>query len=189
MYLLICECYSSGRPREGNQCLGCRSRGLRQFVGPATADSGNEPNPRYYCRFRALVCQWYVNETTPVRKRLGFSCIVSVIPSESQLKFGVRAPTAREVMDLMPRVLNCFKAGALSSGCTYDIKVSHVYLDLQPCTKLEEFYQEHCQSRWGSEGYDASPRSAISASTDFVSAMATARSLEAYPSSFAARAG
>lgn len=72
-------------------------------------------------------------------------------------------------MELVPRVLNCFKAGALSTGCEYDISISHVYLDLQPCTKLEEYYQEHCQSRWGSEGYVVSERSSISASTDFVS--------------------
>lgn len=71
-------------------------------------------------------------------------------------------------MELVPRVLNCFKAGALSSGCTYDITISHVYLDLQPCTKLEEFYQEHSRIRWGSEGYATPDRSAISASTDFV---------------------
>lgn len=92
-----------------------------------------------------------------------------VIPGEAKLKYGIRAPTARQVMELVPRVLNCFKAGALSTGCEYDISISHVYLDLQPCTKLEEFYQEHCQSRWGSEGYVVSERSSISASTDFVS--------------------
>jgi metal-dependent amidase/aminoacylase/carboxypeptidase family protein len=92
-----------------------------------------------------------------------------VIPGAAKLKHGIRAPTARQVMELVPRVLNCFKAGALSTGCEYDISISHVYLDLQPCNKLEEFYQEHCQSRWGSEGYVVSERSSISASTDFVS--------------------
>lgn len=104
-----------------------------------------------------------------------------VIPSESKLKFGIRAPTAREVMELVPRVLNCFKAGALSSGCTYDITISHAYLDLQPCTKLEDFYQQHCKSRWGSEGYETPSRSAISASTDFVSTIATTRRLSLHP--------
>jgi hypothetical protein len=39
---------------------------------------------------------------------------------------------------------------------------------LQPCTKLEEYYQQHCSSRWGKDGYLASDRSSISASTDFV---------------------
>lgn len=92
-----------------------------------------------------------------------------VIPGEAKLQYGIRAPSAKKVMDLVPRVLNCFKAGALSTGCEVDIAVSHVYLDLQPCTKLEEYYREHCQSRWGSEGYVASGRSSISASTDFVS--------------------
>ncbi|KAI5451522.1 hypothetical protein NCC49_001508 [Naganishia albida] len=91
----------------------------------------------------------------------------NVIPGEAKLQYGIRAPSAKKVMDLVPRVLNCFKAGALSTGCEVDIAVSHVYLDLQPCTKLEEYYREHCQSRWGSEGYVASGRSSISASTDF----------------------
>ena len=96
---------------------------------------------------------------------------ITVIPSEARLKYGVRAPTARELMDVVPRVLNCFKAGALSSGCTYEITVNHVSLDLQPCTTLEEFYQQHCKSRWGAEGYLSPGRSATSASTDFVSNM------------------
>ncbi|KAJ9103064.1 hypothetical protein QFC21_002486 [Naganishia friedmannii] len=91
----------------------------------------------------------------------------NVIPGEAQLKYGVRAPTAREVMDLVPRVLNCFKAAALSSGCTHEITISHAYLDLQPCTTLETAYQEFCKERWGSEGYDVSDRTSISASTDF----------------------
>lgn len=72
-------------------------------------------------------------------------------------------------MDLVPRVLNCFKAAALSSGCTHEITISHAYLDLQPCTTLETAYQEFCKERWGSEGYDVSDRTSISASTDFVS--------------------
>jgi metal-dependent amidase/aminoacylase/carboxypeptidase family protein len=109
---------------------------------------------------------------------------LSVIPSESKLKFGIRAPTAREVMELVPRVLNCFKAGALASGCTYDITISHVYLDLQPCTKLEEFYQEHCRSRWGAEGYETPNRSAISASTDFVSDTPVTRTIDQLNSVF-----
>jgi hypothetical protein len=97
------------------------------------------------------------------------SCLSLVIPGEAQLKYGVRAPTAREVMDLVPRVLNCFKAAALSSGCSHEITISHAYLDLQPCTTLEKAYQEFCKERWGPEGYVVPARSLISASTDFVS--------------------
>lgn len=114
-----------------------------------------------------MVSERYVRDYSIYASSLIHQCLV--IPGEAKLKYGIRAPTAKQVMDLVPRVLNCFKAGALSTGCEVDIAVSHVYLDLQPCTKLEEYYQEHCQSRWGDEGYVASGRSAISASTDFVS--------------------
>lgn len=72
-------------------------------------------------------------------------------------------------MGLLPRVLDCFKAAALSSGCSYEIAIGHVYLDLQPCTTLEAYYQEHCRERWGSEGYQVPDRGAITAGTDFVS--------------------
>jgi hypothetical protein len=84
------------------------------------------------------------------------------------VKYGIRAPTAQAVISLVPRVLACFQAAALSTGCTYEITRDNVYLELQPCTTLERYYQEHCRERWGREGYEVPERIEMSASTDFV---------------------
>jgi metal-dependent amidase/aminoacylase/carboxypeptidase family protein len=91
-----------------------------------------------------------------------------VIPGEAKVKYGIRAPTAQAVISLVPRVLACFRAAALSTGCTYEITRDNVYLELEPCTTLERYYQEHCRERWGREGYEVPERIEMSASTDFV---------------------
>jgi metal-dependent amidase/aminoacylase/carboxypeptidase family protein len=92
----------------------------------------------------------------------------TAIPASSQLLYGIRAPTAKDLAPLVPRVLSCFAAGALATGCSYMKEGQNLYLELQQNRGLARVFSEYAQEEWGSEGYQTPESVPTTASTDFV---------------------
>ncbi|KAL1409148.1 hypothetical protein Q8F55_005977 [Vanrija albida] len=76
----------------------------------------------------------------------------NIITSNAKVMCGIRAPTAREVHKMIDRALNCYKAAALATGCSYTITKDALYLDTQHSTELDA-YLETVTQRWAGEGY------------------------------------
>lgn len=93
----------------------------------------------------------------------------AAIPASSKLAYGIRAPSAAALAALIPRVLACFSAAALATGCTYTVFRDQMYLDLRQNGGLASTFKDYAMSQWGEEGYEVSDLIPTSASTDFVS--------------------
>ena len=66
----------------------------------------------------------------------------NIVPGETVMHYYLRARTAEALDDLTERVLGCFEAGAVGSGCTFDVEeVSARYDALEPDTELVELYR------------------------------------------------
>lgn len=66
----------------------------------------------------------------------------NIVPDRTQALFYVRAADAADLAPLKKRVENCFRAGALASGCEIDIAWSKVdYLDMKTSWPLAHAYQ------------------------------------------------
>lgn len=90
------------------------------------------------------------------------------VPNKSSIWVGVRAPTGKEVTVAIDKVLNCLKAGALSSGCTYEISREHMYMDMQQSEAFCDYYTQVTETKWAQDGYKVD-RQPITAGTDMVS--------------------
>ncbi|KAK4700517.1 Xaa-Arg dipeptidase, partial [Phenoliferia sp. Uapishka_3] len=75
--------------------------------------------------------------------------VQNVIPGTAKIVFGVRAPTMAEVELLKARVVNCFKAAALATGCNYKNTWTMAYADQRQNTVLREFYKTHMVDSYG----------------------------------------
>ncbi|KAM0541953.1 hypothetical protein ACHAPJ_013015 [Fusarium lateritium] len=56
----------------------------------------------------------------------------NIIPDHSLVDYCVRSSTIQEAADLRRKVINCFKAGALASGCTMEVQDSCTYASMRP---------------------------------------------------------
>jgi len=65
----------------------------------------------------------------------------NIIPSFTRSSWYVRAPQ-RELLDgLLPRILACFEAAAMATGCTFEIEhVGHIYEDMVSNPALIDYY-------------------------------------------------
>jgi hypothetical protein len=79
----------------------------------------------------------------------------------------VRAPTGGETIKAIDKVLNCLKAGALSSGCSYEISREHMYMDMQQSEAFTDYFTQVTEGRWGKDEYPVD-RTPITAGTDLV---------------------
>lgn len=91
----------------------------------------------------------------------------NVIPANSEIQIGIRAPTASEAIALIPRALNCVKAAALATGCEVDIRREIMYLDTCHSDELCRYLGEACSASWGLEEYTFEPDFRTPGSTDF----------------------
>jgi len=67
----------------------------------------------------------------------------NIVPGETVLHYYLRARTAEALDDLTERVLACFEAGAVGTGCTFSIEeVSARYDALEPDAQLVELYRD-----------------------------------------------
>jgi metal-dependent amidase/aminoacylase/carboxypeptidase family protein len=90
------------------------------------------------------------------------------VPNRASIWVGVRAPTGKETVAAIDRVLNCLKAGALSSGCSYEISREHMYMDMQQSEAFTEYFTQVTEGKYGKESYPVD-RTPITAGTDLVS--------------------
>lgn len=79
-----------------------------------------------------------------------------VIPSYASMTFGVRHPQRVKAENLMKRVLACFEAGALATGCTYTVTEEQGYDQLHCSTALGEAFKEVAEDRYRELGYKVS---------------------------------
>ncbi|KAH6915970.1 hypothetical protein BKA70DRAFT_1092893, partial [Coprinopsis sp. MPI-PUGE-AT-0042] len=86
----------------------------------------------------------------------------NVIPDNAKMKFAVRAPSLAELKDLSERVQNCFRAGALATSCTIEMKFTVPYYDLRQNSALSQQFTD-AVSKYGVKNYP----SGATASTDF----------------------
>jgi metal-dependent amidase/aminoacylase/carboxypeptidase family protein len=66
---------------------------------------------------------------------------MNVIPGTCDLLYNIRAPNVTELEALIPRVINCFKAAALATGCKVEIKQQPLYKDVANNSSLAKSYQ------------------------------------------------
>jgi metal-dependent amidase/aminoacylase/carboxypeptidase family protein len=78
----------------------------------------------------------------------GKNWAINVIPAECDLFFDVRAPSVGELKELIPRVINCFKAAAIATGCKLKIKEHPLYKDVANNPTLAKSYQSIIQQKY-----------------------------------------
>ncbi|KAJ7721024.1 aminoacylase 1-like protein 2 [Mycena metata] len=88
----------------------------------------------------------------------------NIIPDYAKFICYVRAPTRAEQKETMKRVLPCFEAAALATGCTSKIKVMGTTYDLRQNKALGDEVAHVVRSKYGSVDYEWGIKSA---STDF----------------------
>ncbi|KAG8835071.1 hypothetical protein FRC17_005424 [Serendipita sp. 399] len=89
----------------------------------------------------------------------------NIIPDYAKMKWYVRAPSAAEVEVLKERVINCFKAAALSTGCKMELRMGETMFDLRQNGVLAQEYLDIIKE------YNMGPNAvegAIGGSTDFL---------------------
>ncbi|KAK0533243.1 hypothetical protein OC835_002818 [Tilletia horrida] len=93
----------------------------------------------------------------------GDNLVVNVIPDEALLICNARAPTKAELEALVPRVKNCFEAGALATECKMKIETTLTYLDLENSSPLSGTFRHVMASKYD-DVFDDIP---MIGSTDF----------------------
>ena len=70
----------------------------------------------------------------------------NVVPAHTSAHYMARATTLKQLEKLVPRVLKCFEAGAIATGCTVEIDGGgKSYADMIHDTELCELYQKNAQ--------------------------------------------
>lgn len=91
----------------------------------------------------------------------------NIIPRETLARFMVRARTVEELDELRPRVVRCFEAGALATGCTLEITdLSPRYSDYVADEPLLRAWRANAESVGRSYGADDRGAPPATASTD-----------------------
>ncbi|KAG6824548.1 hypothetical protein H0H92_006509 [Tricholoma furcatifolium] len=94
----------------------------------------------------------------------GHELSANTIPDNAQMTYVVRGPTRDLLYETMERVENCFRAGALATGCKVNIRKELPYYDLRNNRVLAREFAEVTAKRYGMivDHMD------VAASTDFV---------------------
>ncbi|KAG5731870.1 Peptidase M20 domain-containing protein 2, partial [Termitomyces sp. T112] len=94
----------------------------------------------------------------------GKDCTPNIIPDYSKMNYYVRAPTRSEVKATMKRVIPCFEAAALATGCKVKVTTSPGPLDLRQNSVLGGEVANITTARYGDIDYEWGIKNA---STDF----------------------
>lgn len=71
----------------------------------------------------------------------------NIVPAHTSAKYYVRAKTLVELEDLVPKVERCLEAGAIATGCTYELKeVGPPYAEMVHDAALAELYRQNITS-------------------------------------------
>ncbi|EMD37090.1 hypothetical protein CERSUDRAFT_114992 [Gelatoporia subvermispora B] len=88
----------------------------------------------------------------------------NIIPDYAKMTWYVRAPTRAEMMATVKRVMACFQAAALATGCKIEPHLKGAVLDLRQNEALEDEFGAIFENRYGPVDY---AYGIGSASTDF----------------------
>ena len=70
----------------------------------------------------------------------------NIIPAITTMAWYVRAATDRRLEEIYPRVIACFEAAALATGCTFEVRQSgHEYSDLRSDALLVDLYAKNSE--------------------------------------------
>jgi metal-dependent amidase/aminoacylase/carboxypeptidase family protein len=72
----------------------------------------------------------------------------NVIPGTCDLFYNVRAPTVQELEALLPRIIACFNAAAIATGCKVEIKRHPLYKNVANNPTLAKSYQSVIQQKF-----------------------------------------
>jgi amidohydrolase len=71
----------------------------------------------------------------------------NVVPAHTTAKYYVRARTLQQLEELLPRVNRCFEAGAIATGCTYEIvEQEKPYADMRHDRDLAAAYKRNAEA-------------------------------------------
>ena len=71
----------------------------------------------------------------------------NVVPAHTTGKWYIRSRTLAELEDLEPRVYRCFEAGALATGCDYEIELkSPRYSEMVPDERMTQLYRANAEA-------------------------------------------
>ncbi len=71
----------------------------------------------------------------------------NIVPSHTVGKWYIRARTTNELDDLVPRVERCFEAGAVATGCSFEVvPQSPVYSEMRADKELSALYRANAES-------------------------------------------
>ncbi|NIK87364.1 amidohydrolase [Rhizomicrobium palustre] len=71
----------------------------------------------------------------------------NIVPERAACRFFIRAPDVHDLTVLKKRVVACFEAGALATGCRLELKWTGAdYLDLKTNWPLAEEFQKHAEA-------------------------------------------
>ncbi|KZT51018.1 hypothetical protein CALCODRAFT_488261 [Calocera cornea HHB12733] len=90
----------------------------------------------------------------------------NVVPDYAKMSYYVRTPRYQELEEIMPKVKNCFKAGALAASCELKLEEHGMMFDLLPNNPLAEEYKRILEGEYGQK-VDLGPPGFFGASTDF----------------------
>ncbi|KZO92689.1 amidohydrolase [Calocera viscosa TUFC12733] len=90
----------------------------------------------------------------------------NVVPDYAKMSYYVRTPRYQELNEIMPKIKNCLKAGALATSCEIQLSEHGMMYDLLPNNPLAEEYKKICEEQFGQK-VDLGPAGFFGASTDF----------------------
>ncbi|MDJ0790423.1 MAG: M20 family metallopeptidase [Acidimicrobiia bacterium] len=68
----------------------------------------------------------------------------NIIPAVTTMAWYVRATTDDRLAEIYPRVVSCFEAAAIATGCSFEVRQSgHEYADLRSAPVLVDLYAEN----------------------------------------------
>ncbi|MEX1254169.1 MAG: M20 family metallopeptidase [Dehalococcoidia bacterium] len=71
----------------------------------------------------------------------------NVVPAHTTAKYYVRARTLQQLEELLPRVNRCFEAGAIATGCTYEVvEQEKHYADMHHDRELAAAYKRNAEA-------------------------------------------
>ncbi len=71
----------------------------------------------------------------------------NVIPAHTSMSWYVRAATDERLDDLYPKIVSCFEAAALATGCTFEVTVTgHRYKDMRNDKLLVDLYRSNSEA-------------------------------------------
>lgn len=121
--------------------------------------------------------QAYVNVST-LRQQLGETDRVhgiitnggaapNIIPGHTAMRWGIRAMTDERLDEIYPRVIQCFEAAALATGCRLEVKkTGHRYKNMRTDPVMAELYAANSQRAGRRMSFIADLPPATSGSTD-----------------------